>query len=228
MPILTAFGSLSKIGAQGARKSYSANFNNASYCSFSTSSLDPGGGDFSAEFFINQTADPPFASWDVIFDLGYQADVGGLYVRISTSRQISALFGDPSGGLIGLTSLSSIALNTWYYIAVSRVSNVTRLFINSTQVATNSSITWSLSFSGNRFGAGIYFPNQTNYLNAKLSSFRLNVGSGFSTATVPTSPLLATSETKILTFQSGALINEIGGASPATNTGVTVSPATPF
>lgn len=227
MPILSAFGALKSFGAQGKAAGYSANFNNASYCGYSAGSIDPELNNFSVELFINQTATPPAASSDVIFDTRFESGIGGMRIAITEALNITATFGNPSGGNITMTSSSTITTGAWYYIAVSRVSGTTRMFIGSSQVASSSSITWSLSFPNNRFGAGIDSLT-TNYLNAKLAAFRLNIGSGFSTATVPTGPLSPTAETKILTFQTSSLINEIGGAAPTTNTGVTVSPDDPF
>ena len=227
MPILSAFGALKSFGAQGRATSYAANFNNASYCGYSAGSIDPGLNNFSAELFINQTATPPTASSDVIFDTRFENAIGGMRIAITDALNITASFGNPSGGNIIMTSSSTITTGAWYYIAVSRVSGTTRMFIGSSQVASSSSITWSLSFPNNRFGAGIASLT-TNYLNAKLAAFRLNIGSGFSTATVPTGPLSATAQTKILAFQSSTLNNQVGGGAPSTNTGVTVVTTGPF
>lgn len=232
MPILSAFGALKSFGAQGKVASYSANFNNASYCEFSTSSLSPGTNDFSVEFFINQTSTPVNVSGfgDCVFDAGYRIGAGfnrGMRIWVQQDLTIYIQFYDPIGGANTIISSSSITLGTWYYVGLSRVSGTTRLFIGSSQVGSNANITNSLEFTDNRFGAGIYTLS-TNYLNAKVASFRLNVGSGFSTATVPTGPLSPTAETKILTFQTSSLINEIGGSAPTTNTGVTVSSDDPF
>lgn len=232
MPILSAFGALKSFGAQGKVASYSANFNNASYCEFSTSSLSPGTNDFSVEFFINQTSTPVNVSGfgDCVFDAGYRLGVGfnrGMRIWVQQDLTIYVQFYDPIGGANTIISSSSITLGTWYYVGLSRVSGTTRLFIGSSQVGSNANITNSLEFTDNRFGAGIYTLS-TNYLNAKVASFRLNVGSGFSTATVPTGPLSATAQTKILTFQSSTLNNQVGGGAPSTNTGVTVVTTGPF
>ena len=232
MPILSAFGALKSFGAQGKVASYSANFNNASYCEFSTSSLSPGTNDFSVEFFINQTSTPVNVSGfgDCVFDAGYRIGAGfnrGMRIWIQQDLTVYVQFYDPIGGANTIISSSSITLGTWYYVGLSRVSGTTRLFIGSSQVGSNANITNSLEFTNNRFGAGIYTLS-TNYLNAKVASFRLNVGSGFSTATVPTGPLSATAQTKILTFQSSTLNNQVGGGAPSTNTGVTVVTTGPF
>ena len=232
MPILSAFGALKSFGAQGRATSYAANFNNASYCEFSTSSLSPGTNDFSVEFFINQTSTPVNVSGfgDCVFDAGYRIGTGfnrGMRIWVQQDLTIYVQFYDPIGGGNTIISSSSITLGTWYYVGLSRVSGTTRLFIGSSQVGSNANITNSLEFTDNRFGAGIYTLS-TNYLNAKVASFRLNVGSGFSTATVPTGPLSATAQTKILTFQSSTLNNQVGGGAPSTNTGVTVVTTGPF
>ena len=225
MPILSSYGCLKPLINQQAQP-YFAIFQNGEYCIFNTTDLSPGANDFSVEFFLNQSVSPPSASQDCIFDAGYQANSAGLQVTINNTRNIIARFGNASGA-VTLTSSSTVNTGTWYYIAVSRVSGTTRMFINSTQVASDATVTWSLSFPNNKFGAGINTLT-TNYLFGLMASFRLNVGSGFTSATVPTGLLPVTAQTKLLTFQKSTVLNEVNGTTATTNTGVYMSPGGPF
>jgi hypothetical protein len=223
MPILSSFGTLRRPSTQALQQGYSANFNNASRCSFSTGSLDPGSNSFSIEFFINMNDTPPTASEDIVVDFGYSS-TGGARVSVTDLMAVKAQFRN-STTIVTLTG-GVLTVGSWYYVGISRVGTVTKLFINSTEVDSDT-VSFSLGFPSNRFGSGINFLT-TNFLNAKVASFRYNLGSGFSTATVPTAPLTVTAQTKILTFQTSTLINEVGGAAPSTNTGVTVSQTGPF
>lgn len=227
MPILSSFGTLKRLPSFVFVQPYYATFLNAYYCVFNTASLSPGLNDYSIEFFLSQTSTPSSGAVDPIFDGGYQANIGGIQIVVNSSRNIRASFGDGSGVPFVMTSSSSVDTGTWYYIAISRVSGTTRMFINTTEVASSTSITASLSFPNNQFGKGIT-TNSTSYLFGDLASFRLNVGSGFTAATVPTSLLPVTAETKILTFQKSTLINEVNSTTATTNTGVYMSPGGPF
>lgn len=225
MPILSSFGTLRRTPVQ-TRQNYSANFNDASYCTFSAGSLSPGSSPFSVEFFLNMTAIPAAGTEDVILDFGYSTYVRGLRIVFDEFSKVVAEISTSSNIYI-LSNATTVSAGVWVYVAVSRVSGgSTRLFVNSTQSSVPN-ITASLSFTSNRFGTGVNTMT-TNFLNGRIASLRYNIGSGFSTATIPTAPLTATAQTKILTFQTPTLINEIGGAAPSTNTGVTVSQTGPF
>lgn len=225
MPILASFGALKRTPAQ-SRQNYSADFNNASYCGFSSSGLSPGSSNFSVEFFINMTAAPPSGGEDVVVDFGYTALTSGMRITVSDLLWVDARI-TTSTTTYFLSSFAPIlTIGTWYYVAVSRVSGSTRLFVNTAQQSSQN-ITSSLSFPSNRFGAGVNSLT-TSYLNGRVASFRYNIGSGFTSATVPTAPLVITAQTKILTFQTPTIINEVGSASPTSNTGVTVSQTGPF
>lgn len=225
MPILSSFGTLRKSLSQ-SRQNYSALFNNASYCGFGVTGLSPGSSNFSVEFFINIAGAPPSGAEDVIVDFNYQSFSSGMRITVTDLRWIDVRISTSDGSLFLNSSYTALALDTWYYICVSRVSGNLNFFLNST-LTNQAAINRSVSFGGNRFGAGINSLT-TNYLNARLASFRYNLGTGFSSVTVPTAPLVTTAQTKILTFQSATIINEFDGGSPTSNTGVTVSQTGPF
>ena len=225
MPILSSFGALRRTTVQ-TRQNYSANFNDASYCTFSAGSLSPGSSPFSVEFFLNMTAIPAAGTQDVILDFGYSALASGMRIRVDEYSTITASI-STSSSTYTLINSTPISAGVWVYVAVSRVSGgSTRLFVNTT-AGTSQSITASISMPSNRFGTGVNTLT-TSFLNGRIASLRYNNGTGFSTATIPTAPLTATAQTQILTFQTPTLINEVGGAAPSTNTGVTVSQTGPF
>lgn len=237
MPILSAFGAARTIpGSSGiVDGEYSYDFNGSSYFSYPTSSsFAIGSTDFSIECFVYLDSYP--ASKSPILDFGYGTG--------STTPQTFQFYIDSVGRPVALrnnysaspsstavTSSVSVSLSTWTYIAVSRSSGTTRIFVGSSQTASSPLITSIISGTKiPRIGSGSV---QTSFfLDGKISNLRFNLGSSFTSATVPTSPLTAQATTKMLTCQSSTVkdnsVANGGGPWTVTNSGVIVSTSGPF
>ena len=124
-------------------------------------------------------------------------------------------------GLIGDTILTG----SWNHFAVTRNSTTVYVFLNGTQIA-SPALSGSLYFgTQNRCGY-----SSSEYLNGYLSNLRIVKGTALYTSdfTVPTEPLTAVSGTKLLTLQSGTLVDNSASGHAFTNNGAAVTEVSPF
>lgn len=237
MPILSAFGAARTIPGSGVvQGENSYDFNGSSYFSYpASSSFAIGTQQFSIECFIYLNSYPVNTS--PVLDFGYATGnsfSSTFQFYIDSSGRPTAVRNDypTSPSSVAVTSSVSVSLSTWTYIAVSRSSTgTTRVFVGSSQTGSSSLIT-SIS-SGTkipRVGSGS--AQTTRFLNGRISNLRFNLGSSFSTATIPTQPLTVDATTKMLTCQSSTVKDDSvangGGPWTVTNSGVTVSTSGPF
>jgi hypothetical protein len=181
--------------------SYSPTNNGGSlYCLNTSSYLNTtfpgqvfGTGDFTVECWVYATA----ASHN--FSLcGTTTNAWGLITYLNT------LYWQFNGANVQSSS-TSLPLNCWSHIAVSRVSGVTKGFINGTQVfsaadTNNYSATPTRGIGANGGTAGQY-----------ISDFRVTVGTGLYTSAFspPVTPLTSTNNTTLLlNFTNGAIVNQ--------------------
>ena len=237
MPILSAFGAARTIpGSSGVEGENSYDFNGSSYFSYPiSSSFAIGTQEFSIECFVYLDSYP--ASKSPVLDFGYgtgstSGSTFQFYID-SAGRPVAVRNNYPtSASSSAVTSSVSVSLSTWTYIAVSRSSaGTTRLFVGSSQTGSTPLIT--SIFSGTRVPrVGSGSSQTTVFLDGKISNLRFNLGSSFSTATVPTQPLTAVATTKMLTCQSSTIkdnsVANGGGPWTLTNSGVLVSTSSPF
>lgn len=239
MPILSAFGAARTIpGSSGiVEGEYSYDFNGSSYFTYpASSSFAIGTQQFSIECFVYLDSYP--ATTAAILDFGYgtgSSQPQRIQFYINSFGQPAFVRNNypTTSGSTTATSSESLSLSTWTYIAVSRLSSgVVRVFVNSNQRA-------SASIPGTITSGTVVTPSvgngtvqTTRFLDGKISNLRFNLGSSFSTATVPTSPLTAQATTKMLTCQSSTVkdnsVANGGGPWTVTNSGVIVSGSSPF
>ena len=239
MPILSAFGAGRTIPAVGGgivEGEYSYDFNGSSYFEYPIStSFAIGSQQFSIECFVYLDSYPSTTA--AILDFGYGSGSGNpqtvrFYID-SSGRPVFIRNNYPTTpSSTAITSSSSISLATWTYIAVSRVSaGTTRLFVGSSQTASSSGLSGTIS-SGTRVPSIGGRASTTTFLTGNISNLRFNLGSSFSTATVPTQPLTVDATTKMLTCQSSTIkdnsVANGGGPWTLTNSGVLVSTSSPF
>lgn len=125
----TTFGAPQLSTAQYARGISSLYFNNASYVMCNGSSdFAFGTGDFTVEFFVRLAGN--LATTAGVFDCR-PASTNGAYVAILNYG--SNRLGLYVNSAYRIQSGVILSLNTWYHVAVSRVSGTTRMFINGTQ-----------------------------------------------------------------------------------------------
>jgi hypothetical protein len=183
-----------------------------------------GTGNWTIEFFYYTTT---VAGDRIIYD-SRPAGTQGAYPTIYQSGT-SLFFLSNSANLITATAV--LAVNTWYHIAVSKVSGQTRMYLNAAQVGTTytDAITYLNGASRPRIGDGGVTAGSG--VAGNISNLRVLKGTGLYSATTitpPTQPLQAITNTQLLTCQ-GAIVDSSANAFSITPTGaVAASTSGPF
>jgi hypothetical protein len=171
----------------------------------SNSAFAPGTGDFAIQCWVNFTSLPtysPFfqnetnilaAGTDKFWFAYYN---GNLWLgRHSSSNHANAAW-TPS-------------LNTWYHVAVSRVSGTIYMFINGvSQSVTNPTVFNGVSFSQNGVAIGVQ-SGTPEYLIGYISDLQYQVGTGFTSIALPTAPISASTNCQLLTNMTNAGIPDL-------------------
>jgi hypothetical protein len=237
MPILSAFGAAKAIGVAGnpSVQNYSYDFNSGVVTYPTSSSFAIGSTtDFSIECFVYLDAAPAISA--PVLDFGFSTTLGTTYNlrcqfyidsnrRLVFVRNLNTSIQTVSG------TNPQISLSTWTYIACSRVSGTLKMFVGTTQVA-STLVGGTIQTAAAPPTIGNGSVQTSRYIDGKISNLRFNVGSGFSSATIPTQPLTAGATTKILTCQSATIkdnsVANAGSPWSITSSGVTVSTSGPF
>jgi hypothetical protein len=175
---------------------YSTSFDGVSdYLSFTMTSAFNLTGDFTLECWFNPNAIALDTQHPNIIKMGtYQ-----LYLN-SASNFVGV---SPDGASVTLQSAnSSIALNTWYHVAVVRSGSSEAMFLNGTRVDTNTASTVYGASSGTSL-IGTYSGTGGDY-NGTIRDLRLVNGTAIydpseTTISTPTEPLTAVTNTSLLT-----------------------------
>lgn len=137
------------------------------------------------------------------------------------------------GAKISASSLN-LQTNTWIHIAVTRDNGALSLYVDGVRKAT-ATYNDAIPSAGNTLyiGAEPYTGGTKNYVNGKMTNYRWNASVKYSgtTFTVPTSPLTADADTKLLLLatNSGALLTDSSTLTKTvTNNGATFSSDSPF
>lgn len=188
---------------------YGNSFNGSSdYLTATSSSL---AGLFTVEFWLYKNAATGAIS------IGDSINSTGIEFTLATTLGIYSNNAYTLGGGSGPT----LPLNQWMHIALARdTSNLTRLFLNGTQVGS----TWSTTATfSNIIRIGIEYYNSaigssSYYINGYVSNLRILNGTCLYTTTFtpPTTALTAITNTSLLTCQSNRFIDN--SAAPATIT----------
>ena len=237
MPILSAFGAAKAIGVAGnpSVQNYSYDFNSGVVTYPTSSSFAIGSTtDFSIECFVYLDAAPAISA--PVLDFGFSTTLGTTYNlrcqfyidsnrRLVFVRNLNTSIQTVSG------TNPQISLSTWTYIACSRVSGTLKMFVGTTQVA-STLVGGTIQTAAAPPTIGNGSVQTSRYIDGKISNLRFNVGSGFTSATIPTQPLTAGATTKILTCQSATIkdnsVANAGSPWSITSSGVTVSTSGPF
>ena len=187
------------------------------------SNLAFGTGDFIIEFFIYFTS---VASAQNIYD-ARPASTNGAYPVIyldNTTGKIIYYVNTAAR----ITSDAVVLANQWYHVVVSRVSSVTRMFINGTQQTITYSDTNTYLNGASRpiIGAS---SDLVSPVVGYISNLRALNGTGVTSVTVPTAPLTAIANTQLLTLQDNRFKDNSTNAYAITVTGATATKSfTPF
>lgn len=202
-----AFNPISRNGntTQGSFSPYGTNWSNyfdgsTAYLSVNAqTALSYGTGDFTMEAWVYPTSINSGFAPVIEARASASATTYAFGLRVSAGVYKAELYAGTQ-----YTGTTTVSLNTWTHIAVSRSSGTLRLFVNGVLDTSWSSITTSINANAAsqligvlRDGAGYYFPGY-------ISNFRAVKGTAVYTSnfTVPTSPLTAISGTSLLTCQS--------------------------
>lgn len=129
----------------------------------SSTDLNLGTGDYTAEFWIYTTS---LATRQIIFALGS----GGLCISISTTGQIEIVRALTA---IDFTATASITINTWIHVAVSRSGTSLKVFSNGTLVG---NFTSSTSYSVGTSYIGIDANGTSTPLTGYIDNLRITKG----------------------------------------------------
>jgi hypothetical protein len=179
-----------------------------------SSNLAFGTSDFTIEMFVlfNSTGQVNF------YDQRPQS-TNGLYPTIYVTG--SAFIAYRTNSADRITSDAVITANRWYHLVVSRVSSVTRMFIDGVQQTQTYNDTNSYLNGTTRPVIGSGGDGQTVVLNGYISNLRVLNGTGYTTVTVPTVPLTAIANTQLLTLQDNRFVDNSTNAFVITRFGDT-------
>jgi hypothetical protein len=133
----------------------------------------------------------------------------------------------PAKRIIALTNHQ----NVWTHFAISRVSNVTRIFRDGVQIGTDLTDNNNINDATNTLRIGGESTAGVNTcFNGYISNFRIVKGTGLYTGTFTpsTTPLTAISGTSLLTCQSNRFVDNSPNNFSGTAAGIQVSRSSPF
>ena len=175
-----------------------------------SSFFDLGAADWTIECWVyfNDTS-----VFNGVFQLG--KNVGSLSTMLYTDGKLKLLENDQS---VVFTSNTTFVANTWYHIAFTNndSTNTQKLYVNGVQESNTGSKSTAFQFTEKTvFIGGRWFSNAFQRpMNGYISNFRIVGGSEVYTSnfTVPTNALTAISNTKLLTANNLAPINQANGS----------------
>ena len=211
-------------GVSSPGYNYSSQFNGAAnfFAFSSNSAFTLGTGDFTIECWVYPISLAGGATNQPLID--FRNASNGVYPTLYISGSTVNYFTSSSNRI---TAGSTLSNNTWYHLAVVRISGSTKLYINgvqsgSTYTDSNSYVQGPVSIGNFNDGAGGF------YINALISNARIVKGTGVYTGafTVPTSPLSAISGTSLLTCNSITPSDSSSNNFAPVNNGVVLGTAT--
>ena len=206
-----------------SNSTYAGSFNSSNYLTTaSNSALALGTGDFTVEFWANPSSAPSVAGFVDIAT----SNTTGRFVIDYLSGNVCV----ETAGVTLITGSTSLPLNQWSHIAVSRSGTTMSLFQNGIRIGTTTN---STNFSQSVANIGINV-GPAYGLTGYMSNLRIVKGTAIynpssSSITVPTSALTAVSGTSLLTLQNSSIVDNSGNSISITNTGsVSTSVQYPF
>jgi hypothetical protein len=163
-------------------------------------------GDFCIETWMYPTSVPdPTGIWSL------QPSSGGSGIRLTyEASQIRCALISGVGTLYTELNGSSLPLNMWHHVAVTRSGSAFKMFVNGVVVASATNTGWAGTSSPLIIGGARNYGNGSPfYFTGVLSNFRIVKGYPVYTSNFipPTSPLAAIPGTSILTCQSATIVD---------------------
>ena len=181
---------------------YSVEFVSNAYLSFSAlTDFDMGTNPWTVNFWFY--ADTQSNNFPSIFSSVNYNVVGSSSIRWDNHTRANKIFmytngvGDPA-----IVTTNTLSLNQWHYVTVTR-ENATdlKIYVNGTADASltiSSSQTFNFNSSGTRIGRGFSVDGAAGNFIGSLRDLRVIKGSGAVQTSVPTEPLTAVTNTKLL------------------------------
>ena len=187
---------------------YSTKFNGTSDYLATPSTLTNITGNFTMEAWVYPTLNG--ASNDILTQWGPTAANLSFIFRVESGRPAFYWNNPGSGqtfGVIGTTT--SVVVNQWSHIAVTRSGSTIRLFVNGTTDSSTLSAVGAFPTVTCPFYIGTTSPGTTEFWNGYISNLRFVNGTALYTAnfTVPTAPLTAITNTALLTLQNATFVD---------------------
>jgi hypothetical protein len=135
-----------------------------------------GTGDFCVESWVYATRTQNSGLWYPIFDTRPQTSTNGAYPIIGFQENTGYLFAGPSSG--PTYSTTAVTLNTWLQVVWTRVSSVTRCFVNGVLVLYNGSDSTNYLVGGNgiRMGSESFNSSPNSTFPGYFSNYRVSQG----------------------------------------------------
>jgi len=154
----------------------------------------------------------------------------GFLFRVIAANTVQFQAQSGTTAVILLDSPGTLAIGTWYHIAVVKSSTTYTMYINGTSVVSGTQSANMVSSSAT-FGIGYDANNASRVLNGYLSNLRIVKGTAVYTSnfTPSTVPLTAITNTQLLTCQSNNIQDNSSNNAAATIVGtVQVQPWSPY
>ena len=229
-----------------APTNYSVAFNGSStwLTTPSTSSLAIGTGDFTYECWAYLSSTPGQYNANAISSLvQYSPGDHGTYMGFASNLTAFATLILNNSSILTLNSgATTYALNTWHHVVLSRVGTTVSLFLNGSRVATNTNsynLVENIVAIGKQYAttdSGVNGFTNVGVFSGYISNARVVIGGTqpydptSTTLTVPTTPLTAITNTKLLTCNAATIVDSSTNNLTLTNTGAATvsSTITPF
>jgi len=197
-----------------------------------TSTMQMGTSDYTVEAWIYPTANGQANGSNIFSQSAYGVSSQFIIFLNSSNKIGNYIEYDAGGGSAGpiITGTTSITLNTWTHVAVSRVSGVTRIFINGVLDASASDAGGYRTVSHN-FCIGSQNGYATSFFPGYISNVRVIKGTGLyaSNFTPPNATLSAVANTSLLTCHDNTIRDASTNNFTITNNNTaTVSTVSPF
>jgi hypothetical protein len=178
---LTTYGTAAVSTTQSKYGGASAYFDGSgARIGLSSTAIDFGTGDFTAECWIYLNASPSSANAHIMGKHVYGTGASWI-LQINTSRVLSFLWNDGANVLSTGTALN---LSQWYHIAACRSGSTLRVFINGTQVATTT-ISYTFSSATEFTVCSASNNNALSRVNAYIDDLRITKYARFTSAFTP-------------------------------------------
>jgi hypothetical protein len=178
---LTRYGTAAVSTTQSKYGAASAYFDGSgARLGLSSTAIDFGTGDFTAECWIYLNATPPSANAHIMGKHVYGTGASWI-LQINTSRVLSFLWND---GVNILSSGTALNLSQWYHIAASRSGSTIRIFINGTQVA-STTISYMFSSTTEFTVCSASNDNALSRVNAYIDDLRVTKYARYTSAFAP-------------------------------------------